>query len=222
MKEEPVWGNEVVSDKLSTALDTCFSGQTVAALGFTAVSQQSREIPLMRADLPKRHVTSSALQGLQLMTNDYIKGNAGFYMTLEGFSNSICISREMRTHGREDSIFSSLSPARSCYHSNKRLRVPLVSSAHGRQILTRELSGLESLSYAYSAADYHGRKYFCGNYTEWHGQPTFSRCSSSFLGRAPSEHHVAAPTTDSTPTSNDAGTRKAERRDRRQHNCNSR
>jgi len=42
----------------------------------------------MRADLSKQHVTSSALQGLQLMTNDYIKGNAGFYMTLEGFSNS--------------------------------------------------------------------------------------------------------------------------------------
>ena len=44
----------------------------------------------MRADLPKQHVTSSALQGLQLimMTNDYIKGKAGFYMTLEGFSNS--------------------------------------------------------------------------------------------------------------------------------------
>ena len=37
MKEEPVWGNEVVNDKLSNALDTCFSGQTVAALGFTAL-----------------------------------------------------------------------------------------------------------------------------------------------------------------------------------------
>jgi len=70
MKEEPVWGKEVVNDKLSTALDTCFSGQTVAALLFTALSQQSRDIPKMRADLPKQHVTSSALQGLQLMTND--------------------------------------------------------------------------------------------------------------------------------------------------------
>jgi len=60
----------------------------VAAFGFTALSQQSRDIPLMRADLPKQHVTSSALQGLQLMTNGYIKGKAGFHMTLEGFSNS--------------------------------------------------------------------------------------------------------------------------------------
>jgi len=25
MKEEPVWGNEVVNEKLTTALDTCFS-----------------------------------------------------------------------------------------------------------------------------------------------------------------------------------------------------
>ena len=84
MKEEPVWGIEVVNDKLSTALDTCFFERTVAALGFTAVSQQSRDMSLMRADLPKQHVTSSALQGL----HDYIKGKAGFYMTLEGFSNS--------------------------------------------------------------------------------------------------------------------------------------
>jgi len=88
MKEEPVWGNEVVNDKLSAALVTCFSGQTVAALGFTALSQQSRDIPLTRADLPKQHVTNSALQGLQLMTSEYIKSKAGFYMTLESFSNS--------------------------------------------------------------------------------------------------------------------------------------
>jgi len=38
--------------------------------------------------LPKQDVTNSALQGLHLMTNDYIKGKAGFYMTLESFSNS--------------------------------------------------------------------------------------------------------------------------------------
>jgi len=87
-KEEPVWGNEVVNDKLSTALDTCFSGQTVATLGITALSQQSRDIPYMRADLPKQHLTSIALQGLRFMTNDCIKGKAGFYMTLESFSNS--------------------------------------------------------------------------------------------------------------------------------------
>jgi len=61
MKEEPVWGNEVVSDKLSTALDTCFSGQTVAALGFPVLSHQSREMPLMHADLPKQDVKNSAL-----------------------------------------------------------------------------------------------------------------------------------------------------------------
>ena len=55
MKEEPVWGNEVVNDKLSTALDTCFSGQTGVALAFTALLQQSKDIPLMRADLPKQN-----------------------------------------------------------------------------------------------------------------------------------------------------------------------
>jgi len=35
MKEEKAWGNEVLNNKLSTALDTCFSGQTVAALAAT-------------------------------------------------------------------------------------------------------------------------------------------------------------------------------------------
>jgi len=42
----------------------------------------------MHAVLPKQDVTNSALQGLQLMTSDCIKGKAGFYMTLESFSNS--------------------------------------------------------------------------------------------------------------------------------------
>ena len=88
MKEEPVWGNEVVNKILTAALDTCFCGRTVAALGFPVLSQQSREIPLMQADLPRQDVTNSALQGMQLMTNHYIKGKAGFYMTLESFSNS--------------------------------------------------------------------------------------------------------------------------------------
>jgi len=68
----------------------------VAALGITALSQQSRDIPLMRADLAKQHVTRSALQGLQLMPNDYIEGKAGFYMTLEGFSNSRKCERRSR------------------------------------------------------------------------------------------------------------------------------
>ena len=57
-------------------------GQMMAALGCTAFSQQSRDMPLMRADFPKQHAISCALQGRQLMTNDYIKGNAGFYIRL--------------------------------------------------------------------------------------------------------------------------------------------
>jgi len=42
----------------------------------------------MHADLPRQDAANSALQGLQLMTNDYIKDKAGFYMTPESFSNS--------------------------------------------------------------------------------------------------------------------------------------
>jgi len=139
MKEEPVWVNEVVNDKSSTALDTCFSGQTVAALGSIDVSQQSRDIPLMRADLPKRHVPSSALQGLQLMTNHYIKGKAGFYMTLEGFSNS-------RKCERMVAKIQFPVP----FHLLDHVIIPInvreshwLPSTHGRKIPTHELSGLE-------------------------------------------------------------------------------
>jgi len=146
MKEEPVWGNEVVNDRLSTALDTCFSGQTVAALGFTALSQQSRDIPLMRADLPEQHVTSSALQGLQLMTSDYIKGKAGFYMTQESFSNSRKCERM---------IAKIKLPVP--FHLLDHIIIPInVRESHWfpahMDVKFRHMSFLDS-SYAYSAAD---------------------------------------------------------------------
>ena len=151
MKEEPVWGNEVVHDKFSTALDTCFSGQTVAALGFAALSQQSRDIPLMRADLPKQHMTSGALQGLQLMTNDYIKGKAGFYMTLESFSNSRKCQRMIAKIKFPVPI-----------HLLDHLIIPIhVRDSHWfpahMDVKSRCMSFLDS-SYAYSAADYPRQK----------------------------------------------------------------
>jgi len=39
MKEEPVWGNKVLNERLTAALDNCFSnGRTVAALEFLVLS----------------------------------------------------------------------------------------------------------------------------------------------------------------------------------------
>jgi len=70
MKEKPVWGYEVVNERLTVAFKTYCSGRTVAAFGFPVLSQQYRGTPLMHADLPKQDATNSALQGLQLMTND--------------------------------------------------------------------------------------------------------------------------------------------------------
>ena len=87
MKEEQVWGNEVVNDKLRTALNIRFSEQTGAAPGSTA-AQPSRDIQLGQIELPKRDGTNNVLQGLQLMSWDYIKGKVGYYMPLESFSNS--------------------------------------------------------------------------------------------------------------------------------------
>jgi len=53
MKEEPVLGNEVVNERLTAALDTCFSGRTLVALGFPVSSQQKRETPLMHPRFAK-------------------------------------------------------------------------------------------------------------------------------------------------------------------------
>ena len=106
-----------------------------------------------------------AVQGLQLMTNDYIKGIAGFYMTLKGFSNS-----------------------RKCERMVAKIKFPVPFHLLDHVIIPtnvresnwfpmhmdekfRRMSFLDS-SYVYSAADSHGRKCFCGNCTEWHGQPT--------------------------------------------------
>jgi len=86
-EEEPVWGNKVINDKLRTALDIRFSEHTGAAPGSTT-AQPSRDIPLGQMELPKRDGTNYILQGLQLMSWDYIKGKVGYYMLLESFSTS--------------------------------------------------------------------------------------------------------------------------------------
>jgi len=78
------------------------------------------------------------------------------------------------------------------------------------------MSFLDS-SYAYSAADPTAEYAFVEILQNGMDSPRYRQCPSSFLGRAPSEDHVAAHTTDRTHTINGAGTRKAERRDRRQH-----
>ena len=138
----------------------------MAALGFPVLSQQNRETPLMHAVLPKQDVTNSALQGLQLMTNDYIKGKAGFYMMLESFSNSRKCERMMIAK------IKFLVPIHLLDH----LMIPIhVRDSHWfpahMDVKSRCMSFLDS-SHAYSAA--HGRKCFCGNSTEWHGQSTLT------------------------------------------------
>ena len=147
----------------------------MAALGFTALSQQRRDIPLMRADLPKQHLTSSALQGLRFMTNDCIKGKAGFYMTLESFSNSRKCERMM---------------AKMIFPVPIHLLDHLIIPIHVRDfhwfpahmdVKSRYTSFLDS-NHAYSSADYHGRKCFSGNSTEWHGQSTLTPMPQLLLG----------------------------------------
>ena len=162
MEEEPVLGTKVVNDRLRTALDTRFSEQTGPAPGLTA-AQPSRDAPLRQCILPKQDGTNSVLQGLQLMTWDYIKGIAGHYMPLESFSNF-----------------------RKCEHMIAKIKFPVpihlldhliipinVRESHWfpahMNLKSRCMSFLDS-SCAYSAADY-GRKFFLGNSSKWHGRP---------------------------------------------------
>ena len=78
------------------------------------------------------------------MTNDYTKGKAGFYMMLESFSKHRKCERMIAKIKFPVPIH--LLDHESSYNSNtrlRRLRVPLVSSVHGRKIPTHKLSGLE-------------------------------------------------------------------------------
>jgi len=78
IEEEPVWGTEVTYDRLRKSLDTCFSEQT-------KVTQPRGDATLRQCVL--HDGTNNVLEGVQLMSCDYIKGTAGHYMPLESFSN---------------------------------------------------------------------------------------------------------------------------------------
>jgi len=80
VEEEPVWGTEVTHDRLRKLLDTCSSDQT-------KTTHSKGDAPLKQCVLPKQDKPNHALEGVQLMSCDYIKGTAGLYMPLQSFSN---------------------------------------------------------------------------------------------------------------------------------------
>jgi len=80
VEEEPVWGTEVTHDRLRKLLDTCFSDQT-------KTTHPKGDAPLKQCVLPSQDKPNHALEGVQLMSCEYIKGTAGHYMPLESFSN---------------------------------------------------------------------------------------------------------------------------------------
>ena len=80
VEEEPVWGTEVIQDRLRKFLDTCFSEQK-------KTTHPKGDAPLRQCVLPRQDRPNHALEGVQLMSCDYIKGTVGHYMPLESFSN---------------------------------------------------------------------------------------------------------------------------------------
>jgi len=75
-----VWGTEVKQDRLRKLLDTGFCEQT-------KITHPKGDTPLRQYVLPKHTRPNHALEGVQLMSCDYIKGTEGHYMPLESFLN---------------------------------------------------------------------------------------------------------------------------------------
>jgi len=77
---EPIWATEVTHNRLRKLLDICVSKQAkdTHPRGDTTVRQSV---------LPDQDRQNNDLEGVQLMTCDYIKGIEGHYMPRESFLN---------------------------------------------------------------------------------------------------------------------------------------
>ena len=80
VEREPIWGTEVTHNSLCKNLDICFHKRTkdIDPKGETSV----RQCVLQDHDRPNINI-----EGVQLMTCDYIKGTEGHYMPRESFLN---------------------------------------------------------------------------------------------------------------------------------------
>jgi len=80
IEREPIWGTEVTHNRLCKLLDICFSKQTkdTDPRGDTLVRQ---------CVVPDQDRPNIDLEGVQLMTCDYIKGTEGHYMPRGSFLN---------------------------------------------------------------------------------------------------------------------------------------
>jgi len=72
----PTWGTEVTHNRLCKFLDICFSTKDI---------DQKEGGLVTRCALPDQDSPNTDLDGIQLMTCDYIKGTIGHYMPRESF-----------------------------------------------------------------------------------------------------------------------------------------
>ena len=78
VEDEPVWGTEVKQNRLRKLLDTGFPEHT-------KITHPEGDTPLRQYVLQKHTWPNHALEGVQLMSCDYIQGTEGYYMPLESF-----------------------------------------------------------------------------------------------------------------------------------------
>jgi len=88
---EPIWGTEVTHNRLRKLLDICFSKQTKDT---HPSGDPVKQCVLLDQDRP-----NNDLEGVQLMTCDYIKGRRTLYAEGPG---ELLKPQEIRTNDRED------------------------------------------------------------------------------------------------------------------------
>jgi len=80
VEREPIWGTEVTHNRLSKLLDICFSTRTKDI-------DPTGDTPVRQCVLPDQDRPNIDLEGVQLMTCNYMKGTEGHYMPGESFLN---------------------------------------------------------------------------------------------------------------------------------------
>ena len=78
IEREPIWGTEVIHNRLCKLLDTCFSTGILSM----APKDSGR---VTRCALPDHIIPKADLDEIQLMTGDYITGTEGYYMPRVSF-----------------------------------------------------------------------------------------------------------------------------------------
>jgi len=158
VEREPIWGTEVIHNRLCKFSDICFSKRTKDI-------DPKGDTPVRQCVLPDQDRPNIDLEGIQLMTCDYIKGTEGHCMSRESFLN-------LRKYERMIEKITLPTPIHLLDH----IIIPInIRKSHWFpahiNLQTRSISLLDS-SQSYSAAAYPQQRMLIWKLSTWYGQPT--------------------------------------------------